>query len=361
MAINAYVGRPGSGKSYSVVAHVILPAIQAGIPVVTNIPLNVEAIQKDNPLMPVASLVYLFESSAYDQDDFWAKPIKGAVYALDEAWRALPAGVTYDRLPDSKKEFLSEHRHCSDESGRSIEIILITQDLKQIMASIRPMIDKTFSIEKLNNVGLNKRFRVSIYNGHELKDIINKQFYNYSPNIYKYYNTHTKSDNVNSHIDESSLDDRASIFSNPMIKYGMPISLLITPFLIYSIYHQVTKPKDNTTKPVEPVIHQQTIQPEPIPIIQPQQTGLSYFDKLLSNELRYVAHIKTPEREYSLIQITGHSSYLSTDTLSREGYTCISTESYVKIIKGNNTYYAEKFTKPDQSITSKLDKYIAKE
>ncbi|ENT7525242.1 TPA: zonular occludens toxin domain-containing protein, partial [Escherichia coli] len=37
MAISAYVGVPGSGKTYEVVCNVIIPAVSSGRRVVTNI------------------------------------------------------------------------------------------------------------------------------------------------------------------------------------------------------------------------------------------------------------------------------------------------------------------------------------
>ncbi|MCU7813401.1 MAG: hypothetical protein KZQ77_19520, partial [Candidatus Thiodiazotropha sp. (ex Notomyrtea botanica)] len=47
MAIVTYVGLPGSGKSYSVVEHVILPALKNNRTVCTNIPLNKEQLSTD--------------------------------------------------------------------------------------------------------------------------------------------------------------------------------------------------------------------------------------------------------------------------------------------------------------------------
>jgi zona occludens toxin len=40
--INGLSGRPGSGKSYEAVVTHILPALQQGRKIVTNIPLNIE-------------------------------------------------------------------------------------------------------------------------------------------------------------------------------------------------------------------------------------------------------------------------------------------------------------------------------
>jgi len=42
-------GVPGSGMSYEAVAYHVIPALKAGRKVVTNLPLNVEAIRAVNP------------------------------------------------------------------------------------------------------------------------------------------------------------------------------------------------------------------------------------------------------------------------------------------------------------------------
>ncbi|MFU1923019.1 zonular occludens toxin domain-containing protein, partial [Klebsiella pneumoniae] len=47
MAIDAYVGKPGHGKSYGVVEHVIIPSLKQDRHVVTNIPLEVDMLLMD--------------------------------------------------------------------------------------------------------------------------------------------------------------------------------------------------------------------------------------------------------------------------------------------------------------------------
>lgn len=46
MSLNGYFGKPGSGKSYSVVEYVVLPALKKGRHVVTNIPLEGELLEQ---------------------------------------------------------------------------------------------------------------------------------------------------------------------------------------------------------------------------------------------------------------------------------------------------------------------------
>jgi len=45
MSVVAYTGLPGSGKSYGVVENVIIPCLQEGRPIVTNLPLKLGELQ----------------------------------------------------------------------------------------------------------------------------------------------------------------------------------------------------------------------------------------------------------------------------------------------------------------------------
>ncbi|MGB6097665.1 MAG: zonular occludens toxin domain-containing protein [Comamonas thiooxydans] len=47
--INGLEGIPGSGKSYEAVAYHVLPALQAGRKVITNLPLNIDALAAIDP------------------------------------------------------------------------------------------------------------------------------------------------------------------------------------------------------------------------------------------------------------------------------------------------------------------------
>ena len=56
--ITAYVGLPGSGKSYGVCEQVILPALAKGRPVFTNIPFDTNLCKN---LSPIGFLMSKFE------------------------------------------------------------------------------------------------------------------------------------------------------------------------------------------------------------------------------------------------------------------------------------------------------------
>lgn len=155
MSIVAYTGLPGAGKSYGVVENVILPSLRKGRTVYTNIPMNYDELQKDKTIK--GNLV-TFRNE--DVTETWLDELPaGIIFVLDEAWRVYPAGVRADKMPESYKSFLAEHRHKVDENGNSNEIIFVTQDLSQLASFVRKLIEETFIVKKMSAFG--KRGRPS--------------------------------------------------------------------------------------------------------------------------------------------------------------------------------------------------------
>ena len=254
MSIVAYIGRPGSGKSYGVVENVIIPALEKSRHVVTNIPLNHEALAVKFDAYNVTQ----FGADALQQEDFWKGIPAGAIVCLDEVWRAFPAGMTQDKIPVERREFLAEHRHMVSEDGWSTEIVLVTQDLKQIAASVRPLIDKLYIAEKLDQVGAASRYRVDIYQGYELKTdrFIRSVYGRYKPEVFKFYQSHTKSQAGAVAGIEERPDKRANLLLNKWIILGMPLAVVMIlggSISGYRMYARYTAPL-HESKDVGPVM-----------------------------------------------------------------------------------------------------------
>lgn len=236
MAINAYVGLPGSGKSYGVVENVILPALQAGRVLITNIPLNLDAVGADYDI----ELVYQVSNDDLLNKgvDLWLAMPGGAVIVLDEVWRIWPAGMKASDLKDYHKEFLAEHRHKVGKDGMTQEIILIVQDLSQISNYVRGLVDTTYRALKMDKLAAKNKYRVDVYSGAQKgpnypKNVVSSFFGYYKPAIYKYYKSHTKSATGLPGM-ERVIDDRGVIWKHPVIKYGFPVALILFLFGINS-------------------------------------------------------------------------------------------------------------------------------
>jgi zona occludens toxin (predicted ATPase) len=236
MSINAYVGLPGSGKSYSVVEHVVLPALKNGRRVWTNIPLNLELIEELGYQAPVIfETNEIVENPKFFQEIFEA----GATIIIDECWRFWPAGTKASNMEMGHKSFFSEHRHMVGADGNSTEIALITQDLSQIAATVRNLVEFTNRSVKLNAIGASTKFRVDIYQGAVTgpkppeSQRLRQLFGSYKPEVYRLYQSQTMNQSAE-HGDETLTDDRMNIFNSKLLKIGAPIALAIGGMFIWN-------------------------------------------------------------------------------------------------------------------------------
>lgn len=238
MAITAYVGLPGHGKSYGVVANVIIPALRQKRLVYTNIPMHDEHCMNELGMAPVPfSIDDLLKNPNWFTTVFSA----GAVLVLDECWRLWPSGVKASNVRDGDKAFLAEHRHTVGENGFSTEIYLVTQDLSQLAMFVRALIESTIRMVKLTNLGLDKRFRVDMYSGAVTgsKPPVSKREREihggkFKKEIYDFYKSHTKSE-TGFAGDETKTDKRFNILKGLSIKIGLIFVVSICVFIYFGM------------------------------------------------------------------------------------------------------------------------------
>lgn len=156
MAIDAYTGLPGHGKSYGVVEHVIIPSLKQGRHVVTNIPLQADALLAD-----FGGTIDQLPPDWFERRDLAELVPNGSVLVLDELWRRWPKGQKTNLASIEDKALLAEHRHRVDEKGRSMRVVLVTQDLAQIASWVCLLVETTYRIVKKSK----KFYRVDIYRG----------------------------------------------------------------------------------------------------------------------------------------------------------------------------------------------------
>lgn len=234
MSISAYVGLPGSGKSYGVVENVILPAIKAGRRVLTNIPMH------DNQwLSEFGACPEQFDIAEISKTPDWWKinNVAGAVVVLDELYKLWPAGLNAKNVRDEDKSFLAEHRHMVDESGHSTEIILVTQDLSQISSFARVLVETTFRVVKLGKLGLSTSYRVDVYSGAVTgpapsKSRLERQIFGkYKKSVYALYKSHTQSI-TGAAGNEARIDRRFNVLGGMSVKAGL-LAVFVCAVLAY--------------------------------------------------------------------------------------------------------------------------------
>lgn len=237
MSITAYVGLPGSGKSYDTVANQILPALKQGRRVVTNIPLYEDRIRET---VKTGELIELpIEKVSSDPASMWEYATPGCVLVIDEVWRLFPAGQKANHVPEPFRKLLAEHRHMVDEAGNSMQIVLVTQDLKQIGAFARQLVENTVYHTKLSAVGANKSYRIDIYPGcvegqnPPVQKRLREIFGRYEESITKLYKSHTMAvEGAAGKVNEKNADSRANVWKRPGIWISLVGMVLVFVFAI---------------------------------------------------------------------------------------------------------------------------------
>jgi len=239
MTIYAYTGLPGSGKSYDMVANQILPALQQGRPVIANLPLNLEAVYAKCPGAEIRD--FPLEQIKGTPEAIDGVLVPGALVVIDEAWEMFPAGLKVNNAPEPLKNWLAKHRHMVDAQGRSMQVVIGTQDLAQISAYVKPLIDKTFMHTKLSHVGASGSYRIDVYQGARNFDKMAKEarlqevFGQYKKEIFDLYQSHTMRQSEGSGANEKALDTRAVIWKRPGIIAGGLICLVAVSWAVPTI------------------------------------------------------------------------------------------------------------------------------
>ncbi|MEI7369123.1 zonular occludens toxin domain-containing protein [Pectobacterium sp. 1950-15] len=223
MAISAYLGVPGSGKSFEVVRSVIIPAVSQGRRVVSNIyGLNPELIysfvRKNNKTENMGEVIHVSNEQVQDEYFF---PYKSAVtdgkntfcqagdlICIDEAWRIWGSDST---VPQNHKSFIAEHRHFAHpETGVTCDLVVINQSISNLPRFIRDRTETSYRMTKLKSLGLSSMYRVEIFGGAKLtkNERVSVKNYRYDKRIFPLYQSYDGNGS------EQIVDKRQSIFSN---------------------------------------------------------------------------------------------------------------------------------------------------
>ncbi|OOF56092.1 hypothetical protein BKK56_03655 [Rodentibacter genomosp. 2] len=233
MAISAYVGIPGSGKSYEVMLSVIVEHYKKGRRIVTNIegvdvPRLIDFCLEDKKVKREAlgELIKVSDEQC-QQDDFF--PYKGStdtickagdLICLDEIWRIFPT----EKIKENHRSFIAEHRHFTNEvTGLCCDLVVINQSVSAIPRFIKERIETTFLMSRLVALGMGKRYRVNVYTGAKTtKSNFVAQYQNkFNPKIFELYKSF---DGVNGK--QTTIDDRQNFLKSGSFK------LMITAIVV---------------------------------------------------------------------------------------------------------------------------------
>lgn len=258
MAITAYIGTPGSGKSYEIVRSVIIPAICSGRRIVTNIyGLSYESIieycgkrklLKDNIS---AGEIIVVDNKRITEPDFF--PVKenqdkslcqpGDMVILDECHRFFSSDRT---LSSDARIFAAEHRHYADaETGFTCDLVLVNQALSTLPRFLKERVEQTFRMKKLNALaGFGNKYRVDVFDGVKLTKGTRITYYieSYKKEIFPLYKSHDAPGAV-----EVKADGRGVLFKKSSVIFFL-LFFVFTAFVIWRYAVPYFFPKSESPK-----------------------------------------------------------------------------------------------------------------
>ena len=237
MAINCYTGLQGSGKSYEVVASVICPGLKNGRRIVTNIAgLDVDAIReyledqrvRSEDIREIVNFAYedILKPGFFCRTDEKTHEHTpgthvnaGDLVIVDEVWRFWGSG---EKLIPAHLEFFRMHRHYTDVAGVSCDIAIITQDVGDLERKLKAVIESTFQMVKLKNLGRPKNYRIEIYTRANTRRkpqqiMIRK----YDPKIFALYSSYDGKGGQ-----EKVIDSRQNMLSGTFFRLILPLLVL---------------------------------------------------------------------------------------------------------------------------------------
>ncbi|MDO6387643.1 zonular occludens toxin domain-containing protein [Uliginosibacterium sp. 31-12] len=258
MAINAYTGLQGSGKSYEVTSSVIVSAIAAGRRVITNIDgINEEKIHeyllaknkaqagKLGTVVHVTNERILQPAFFPDEEhpEVASVVLPGDLVAIDEAWRFWPADG--GKLTHEHMQFFRMHRHYTHpETGVSCDVALMIQDISGLHRSVKNVVEFSFRTTKHKALGIGKRYRVEVFEGYKQTrtNAISRYQKEYDKVFFPMYKSYAGGNG-----NEKAIDDRTNIFKRwwllPVI-IGVTIAVFFSFYKIYRFFQPETHLKN---------------------------------------------------------------------------------------------------------------------
>ncbi|WP_334054530.1 zonular occludens toxin family protein [Pasteurella multocida] len=252
MSITAYVGIPGSGKSYEVVSSVIVEHFKRGRRIVTNIEGIDEnklinfCLEDDKNLTfeQLGSLIRVTDEQCQQEDFF---PYKGSentlcragdLICLDEIWRIFST----ENIHKNHRSFIAEHRHFTDKkTGICCDLVVINQSISGIPRFIKDRVETTYLMSRLLALGMPTRYRVNVYTGAKTtKASLITQYQNkYNPKIFNLYKSFDTKNGK-----QTQVDDRQNFFKSftfKLIVFSSIAMFILSYFAFSHFYKSMTK------------------------------------------------------------------------------------------------------------------------
>ena len=181
-----HIGKPRSGKTYDVIRAVVLPALEKGRRVLTNIE-GLELVECREFIaarcaVDVDKKLIWLDDSAIKLHKWFTEIENGDCFVFDECQLFWPGGSLKPSDPEAFA-FMTRHGHYNT------DIHLITQSEKNVDSHIRRLCGQTNLYRKLGFLGFSGSYQVQYYNGSEPLPacLISSTVKRYDPEIFKAY------------------------------------------------------------------------------------------------------------------------------------------------------------------------------
>lgn len=238
--INLLLGAPGGGKSYEAVAYHVLPALNAGRKVITNLPLVLSEFppeqralldirtqargKGERPTGLAAALGEVADAEIFRRPfstgecygDPWRHPESGSgpLYVIDECHMCLPRDGTGRKV----REWYSMHRH------ELVDVLLITQSHGKVCKDIIDLVQVCYRVRKATAFGTNGSYIRKVLDGVR-GDVVNTGVRKYDKRYFKFYRSHTKTSEAGA---ELAANDIVPLWRRwPFIGLGICIVALV--------------------------------------------------------------------------------------------------------------------------------------
>ncbi|RQN35681.1 zonular occludens toxin domain-containing protein [Paraburkholderia tropica] len=258
MAINAYCGVMGSGKSYEVVQGPLLDAIASGRRVVTNVDgINEERIhdfligkgrgdgshfgavvhvRTDDISEPAFFPIEHESAEGATVTPGFVQP--GDLLVVDEAWKLWASDK---KISDEHMAFFRMHRHFTHaDTGVACDVVLMVQDIGDLHRKVKPVVELSFRMHKLKSLGLSSGYRVEQYEGwkQNSKTRVGTYVRKYSKDVFPLYKSYAGVGGK-----EAVVDKRQNILRNKRL-WLIVVMLVVMPIVsvrfLWTFFHRAT-------------------------------------------------------------------------------------------------------------------------
>jgi zona occludens toxin (predicted ATPase) len=181
--IELYEGVPGSGKSYHAVCEKFLPWVRQG----RRLYISVDGIYLDR----LALFTGIDREILEHQITVWKDSVEvlqafphvepGSAVIIDEAQTVFRS---MQKVEPSLLRWLETHRHYG------VDILLMSQDFRQMSQGVTRLIEATVKFRKLAFVGLSKKYQGKVRGNPEDHETIRAFVGTYSSSVYAYYSSY---------------------------------------------------------------------------------------------------------------------------------------------------------------------------